>query len=215
MRITRPLALAAAIIVAGATLLHSTPFAYTQYMRTLDEPTRDFPATVRAATTTATAAAFAQSGTATAYIGTALAGTATARAITATATATITPTIVATITPTTTATLPPAFGTVDPCSCLRPTPDITECASIIATLYAGYGQAFASQTALARGTDTATPTASATATDTPTATPTPEPPTAAPTATRTATRTVEPTPTLRPRWRVYAPFAYTYRRPRR
>ena len=195
----RSIATAAALLAAGGLgVLRATAGASPRAVAPSQDvtPTRDFPATLRAATTTATAAAIAVSPTVTAYIATARAGTAAAL--------TITPAIGATITAT--ATLPPAFGTVDPCSCLRPTPNVTECASIIATLYAGYGQAFATQTALARGTDTATPTPSDTPTATATATVTPEPPTAAPTPLPTATRTTEPTPTARPVWRAYVPM---------
>lgn len=147
-------------------------------------------------------------------------GTLAAATMTALARGTAVLTSTATPTPSSTTTLPPPFGGVDPCVCLTPPPGPAECADIIATLHAGYREAFASQTALARGTDTATPTA----TDTPTATPT------APTRTPTPLPTDEPAPTPAPtqtprvvivtatppaRSAIWLPFAYIRRAPRR
>lgn len=171
------LALTAASAVALA-VAHAAPLPPTNAPRGAQSAPRQFTATIEAAIRTATAARFATSGTLAAATMTALAR----------GTAVLTST--ATTTPTATTTLPPPFSTVDPCICLTPMPDSTECANAVATLHAGYRDAFASQTALARGTDTPTPTPS----DTPTATPT------VPTRTPTPLPTDEPTPTPRPTW---------------
>lgn len=180
------------------------------------EPTRTprpvTTATIEAARMTATAARLATSGTVTAQV-----ATWTAEAIAS-----------ATVTPTATATLPPPFSTVDPCVCLTPPPGPSECADIIATLHAGYRSAFATQTALARGTDTPTLPPSVTPSPTlvtPSGTPTPLP-TDEPTPTPALPPTHTPTVTLTP-WpdactaggrtscRVLLPFAYLRRAVRR
>lgn len=127
-----------------------------------------------------------------------------------------------------TATLPPPFSTVDPCVCLTPPPGPSECADIIATLHAGYRSAFATQTALARGTDTPTLPPSVTPSPTlvtPSGTPTPLPtveatPTRAMPPTHTPTATLTPWPDActaggRTSCRVLLPFAYLRRAVRR
>lgn len=244
---TRPLALAAAILVAGAvppmaarvvanvvsreTASRATIVLSYSPVNTIADPltTRDFPATVRAATTTATAAFIAMSGTATAYIATALAGTATARAITTTPTITFTPGV--TTTPTITPTLPAEWGVDALCACHVPAfpPGSPECERLKAEYVRDVLRAWASQTALV-----ASPTPTPSDTPTPTVTPS-QTPTAAP----TATRTDEPTPTVRtvgtstqlptvshtqtpwivtatppPTWRAWLPFVAVWRRRR-
>lgn len=144
---------------------------------------------------------------------------------TATVTATIRPTRTVAPTPTITPTLAPEWGVDALCRCHVPPlePGSPECERLKAEYIRDVLRAWASQTALVRGTDTPTPTA----TDTPTAT-------LSPTATLRPTLTVapteEPTPSPAPTWtprvvvvtatappivrRAWLPFAFL-RRPRR
>ncbi|MEO8084086.1 MAG: hypothetical protein ABI780_09710 [Ardenticatenales bacterium] len=130
-------------------------------------------------------------------------------------------------TSTVTPTLAPEWGVDALCACHVPPfpPDSPECerlkASYVATVVSGW----ASQTTLARGTDTPTapPTDTATASPSPSATPRPtdEPtPTSAPTWTPiptwtarvvVVTATPEPEPSTAPRRRLWLPFAYLRR----
>lgn len=154
-------------------------------------PRPGFTLTIEAAIRTATAARFAASGTLAAATMTALArGTAVlTNTATTTATATITFTPGVTTTATTTPTLPPVWGVDALCRCHVPPypPGSPECEQLKAEYVRDVLRAWASQTALARGTDTPTPLPSET--PVPTATPSVTP-----------RSTDEPTPSPAPTW---------------
>jgi len=177
-------------------------------------------ATLEAARMTATAARIATSGTL-------AAATLTAEAE-ASATMTVTPGV--TTTATATPTLAPEWGVDRICECHVPplAPGSPECERLKAAYVATIVAAWATQTALARGTDTPTLPPSVTPSPTlvpPSATPTPLPtdeptPTPAMPPTHTPTVTLTPWPDActaggRTSCRVLLPFAYLRRAVRR